>query len=139
MCHEDRDIDPPADEMLGVGLESICIDCHEPKSQEYRVVAQLDKKIDSLRSRIGMADSLLQVAQKAGMEVRHLLFKLGGARRFLIQGCTTMHALSVVMLDTLTHQGIQSAEAAHREAGAALDELQFRCVGFAFYWFLWSF
>ncbi len=130
-CHDNHAIEHPTDAMLGTGEESICVDCHEEGSDGYRIAEVLYAKIDSLKLRLSAADSLLQVARKAGMEVSEPLYQLNEANQFLIQGRTMIHSLSEGKVDSLTARGIGLAIEAYEQGLQAIDELQFRRKGLA--------
>src|SRR3546814_2209704 len=34
-CHSQHDVRPPTDAMLGTGKESVCLQCHEDRSEEH--------------------------------------------------------------------------------------------------------
>lgn len=130
-CHGNHDIEPPTDAMLGIGEESICVDCHAENSTGYQVAATLHAKIDTLKQSIVEADSLIGVASRAGMEVSEAVFALSDANQSLIRSRTMMHALSVEKLSEVTSEGNTLAKSALSIGIAALDELQFRRKGLA--------
>jgi predicted CXXCH cytochrome family protein len=130
-CHNNHDIEPPTDAMLGIGEESICTDCHGDDSEGYKVAATLRAKIDTLKNKIAAADSLVAVANRAGMEVSEALFQINDANQSLIKSRTMIHALSVEKLDEVAKDGNALAISAYDQGLDALDELQFRRKGLA--------
>ena len=130
-CHSNHDIEPPTDSMIGIGDESMCIDCHSEGSTGFEVAEILHAKIDTLKQNIVEADSLVAVASRAGMEVSEAVFNLSDANQSLIKSRTMAHALSVERLDEVTKEGNTQANSALSIGIAALDELQFRRKGLA--------
>ncbi len=130
-CHGNHGIEHPKDEMLGVGPESICLECHDEGEKAYEVAAKMYIDIDSLKTAIFRADSLVKVAETAGMEVVDAKFSISDARQFLIKSRTIIHKLSVEELEKLSKEGMKKAMEAYAMGIAALEELQFRRKGLA--------
>lgn len=130
-CHNNHFIEPPTDAMLGIGEGSICTDCHGDESEGYRIAATLRAKIDTLKTRIAAADSIVDAANRAGMEINEALFQITDAKQSLIRSRTMIHALSIEKLDEVTKDGNELALSAYNQGIDALDELQFRRKGLA--------
>ncbi|MFQ6114987.1 MAG: cytochrome c3 family protein [bacterium] len=130
-CHGNHGIQHPTDEMLGIGVNSICMDCHEEDSKGYITAIAMRQQIENLKNKIYLADSLVSKAERAGMQVSQAKFQLTDADDALIKARTMIHSLSVSRITEVTGQGIKLAAEASIAGRAALAEIQFRRKGLA--------
>ncbi len=130
-CHGNHAIKPPTDDMLGAGPQSVCTDCHEPDSKGYLAAVTMRLEIDKLKGVITQADSLLSVAERAGMEVSDPKFELNDADDALIKARTEIHSLSVQQVRKVIADGMKKASDALLAGRQALKDLQFRRKGLA--------
>jgi len=130
-CHGNHAIQRPTDDLIGVGDQSICLDCHEEDSKGYAAAAHIRSEIDSLKSRISYGDSLVSRAERAGMEVSEAIFNLKDANDALIKSRTIIHSLSESETLKATETGHELVTQAILLGEKALDELQFRRKGLA--------
>lgn len=130
-CHGNHAIEHPLDANLGIGTESICVSCHDVGSMGYQVAATLYNDIDSLKIRIATADSVIDKATRAGMEVSEARFQLNEANDYLIKARTAVHALSPPLLENQTGAGIKLTDVVLEAGLAALAEVQYRRTGLA--------
>jgi len=129
LCHGNHQVQAASDTLLGVGEGSVCSRCHVEGVGGGIVAAAMRARVDSLRAAYGFADSLLQRAERAGMEVSQARFDLSGAQTALVQAQAAIHAFE---LDSVAHhadEGLQVAAAAVERGHGALGELRFRRVG----------
>ncbi len=130
-CHGNHAIEHPTDEMIGAGDQSMCTDCHEDGSQGFAAAVAIRLQLDHLKYKINFADSLVSVAERAGMQVSEAKFQLNDADDALIKSRTITHSLSVDQIKESTDEGIKLTDEATKAGWAALDELQFRRKGLA--------
>lgn len=130
-CHGNHGIQHPTDEMLGSGDSSVCIDCHEPDSKGYLTAVAMRQHIDQLKNKILFADSLVSVAERAGMQVSEATFQIKDAGDALIKARTMVHSLSENQTQVVTKEGMSLVDEAIVAGKAALEELQFRRKGLA--------
>ncbi len=130
-CHGNHDIEHPSDELLGVGPNSICLDCHDEGTRAYDIARTMYLLIDSLKTRIAMADSLISKAERAGMPVNEAKFKLHDADDALIKARTMIHSLSVATVEKVINKGVTLTNEVITMGKQALAELQFRRKGLA--------
>jgi hypothetical protein len=130
-CHGNHDIQHPTDEMIGVGEMSLCTDCHQQDSEGYRIAGAMRARIDSLKTIIAIADSVVSRAERAGMPVSEAKFQLNDADDALIKSRTMVHSLSVSNISELSEQGMKLAREALHAGEGAIAELQFRRRGLA--------
>lgn len=130
-CHGNHAIQHPTDELVGTGKNSVCMTCHEQGSAGFLVAGALAARLDTLKLAIADADSVVDRARRAGMEVNKATFDLNDADDFLIKARTTVHSLSDEKLAEQTTQGLDLADGALSLGMAALAEVQFRRKGLA--------
>jgi hypothetical protein len=87
--------------------------------------------IDSLRAGYVVADSILLLAQHAGMEVSQAQFDLNSATTALISARAAVHSFSVDAVGAEVDGGLEITAQALELGERALAELQFRRMGLA--------
>jgi hypothetical protein len=87
--------------------------------------------IDSLHRGIGLADSLLTVAEHAGMEVSQAQFDLENANSSLLQARAAIHTFDTDSVARHASSGWEIATAAIGRGRDALANLRFRRLGLA--------
>jgi predicted CXXCH cytochrome family protein len=128
-CHGNHRIIRPSDEMLGTGEEAVCTQCHEPDSEPYQIASRIKEKLDEFIEKIEYADSLLESAERQGVEVSDPKFKLSEANTALVQVRNLTHSFSLIDMEEKIEEG-EKVVAEVSEAGeAALREAKSRKTG----------
>ncbi len=130
-CHGNHKILHPSDDLLGVGAQSICVDCHDEGSKGYKAAVAMHNDIRALKAKISFADSLVQKAERAGMQITEAQFQLKDANDALIKSRTMVHSFSVDKEKESTVAGLKSVNEAIVGGEKALKDLQFRRKGLA--------
>ena len=130
-CHNNHEIRPADDELLGMGDESVCADCHLEDDEGGEAGMAMRALIDSLRSGYQTADSILEQAEQAGMEVSQAQFELADALNALIKARTAVHAFVVDSLAQEVQAGLDVTDRAYGRGLDAFRELRFRRAGLA--------
>jgi hypothetical protein len=130
-CHQNHDIVRASDEMLGLGEGAVCARCHAEGDTGGEAATAMRSLIDSLGSSFEAADSILGLAEQAGMEVSEAQFELGRANNAAVQARASMHAFSVEAVRENVEEGLGITLEAHQRGQGALAELQFRRTGLA--------
>ncbi len=130
-CHDNHDITRPSDELLGLGEEAVCSRCHSEGDPGGQVASAMRSLIDSLATAYHEADSILEHAEHAGMEVSQAQFELNGASTALISARAAVHSFNVIAVKDEVEQGLEIAATAHELGRQAADRLQFRRMGLA--------
>jgi hypothetical protein len=130
-CHQNHDIERASDEMLGLGEGAVCARCHSEGDPGGAAATTMRSLLDSLDSSFEEADSILGLAEAAGMEVSEAQFGLGNANNAAIQARASMHSFGVEAVRENVEDGLEITSAAFQEGQDALDELQFRRTGLA--------
>jgi len=131
-CHNNHRNERTSDNMLGVGGESLCINCHfSADSKGYQAAQAIGASVDELKAKMAEADLLIVRAERAGMEVGEGRFSLVDADHALVQIRAVIHSVSPDQVGKLAGDGIKLAAQANEVGKKAWAELQFRRRGLA--------
>ncbi len=130
-CHNNHDIQRVSDEFLGMGEEGICADCHLDDDEGGETSVAMRALMDSLVAGFEAADSILDEAENAGMEVSQAQFELGDALSSLITARTAVHAFTAEAVAEEVDAGLEVTDRAHARGLDAFRELRFRRAGLA--------
>jgi hypothetical protein len=130
-CHSNHDVVVPSDTALAIGEGSICGPCHSEGDDGARMALTMRGARDSLRHGIFTAESLLAIAEHAGMEVSQPQFELETAGSSLLQAKASIHTFEPDSVALHAGAGWEIASAAMVRGHAALEDLRFRRVGLA--------
>ncbi len=128
-CHGNHRVEAASDDMVGIGDGSVCVRCHG--RAEDGPPARIRDLIDTLVVSYGAADSILDLAENAGMEVSAAQFELTGARTALVSARAAIHSFSVEGVATEVDGGLEIATTAIDRGERALRDLWIRRVGLA--------
>lgn len=130
-CHGNHGVQKPNDEMVGVGKESKCIDCHTEGDEGYAVSKKLYSSLTSLKNKFDAANQkYLEVKQK-GMNDVEIGFQLQDAKQALIQSRTLIHTFDTTKVGLKAKEGVDIANKASLLAQEEIDEYYTRRNGFA--------
>jgi predicted CXXCH cytochrome family protein len=130
-CHNNHDITRPGDDLLGLEEGAVCARCHTSGDPGGQVASAMRSLIDSLSTAHHEADSLLERAEDAGMEVSQAQFELTGASTALISARAAVHSFNVIAVKDEVESGLEIAATAHELGVQATGRLQFRRMGLA--------
>jgi hypothetical protein len=129
-CHSNHKITEPTDARLdSTSSEFVCANCHEPGSEGWKNGTAMFAILTDMKAKIHTADSLVTVAERAGMEVSEAKFIITSADDELIKARTQIHNYRAAILRERAKTGIDLATQAVELGRAALAELQFRRKG----------
>jgi hypothetical protein len=129
VCHDNHAVRPPTAEMLGVGPKSTCITCHVPGDKEYRAAQDMAEAAARLRSSLGEARTLLERAERAGMEVSADVFALREAQDKVVEARVLVHSFDEQRFMAAVDAGLAVAEKGVRAGHRAFRELRQRRLG----------
>ncbi len=128
-CHGNHNILPPSDEMLGTGKEAVCIQCHDPDSKPYEVANRIKQKLDRFKEQILESETLLEQADRQGVEVSDPKFRLSEVMTVLILIRNLTHSLDLSEIDEKFKEGEQVLSEVKTAGEEALKEAQYRKRG----------
>jgi hypothetical protein len=130
-CHGNHGIMKPTDEMIGLGKDSKCIDCHTQGDKGYAVGKKLKEDLVDLKNAFNTATSKFNEVKKKGMNDVEIGFLLRDAKQGLIQTRTLIHTFDSTRVNLKTKEGIDIASKASILADKQIDEYYTRRNGFA--------
>jgi predicted CXXCH cytochrome family protein len=130
-CHSNHQVRHPSDEMLGVGKQSVCVDCHFEGTSSYKAAVAMSGRIGELATQIRDAGQILQQAANDGMEVSRTQFDLREAASKLVDARVVIHSFAPAQVDAAVKPGLEVAAKAHQSGLLALADFQFRRKGLA--------
>ena len=129
-CHGYHAVLKPNDEMIGIGKESKCIDCHTEGDEGYTVSKKIYSSLTQLKNKYDAANAkYLEVRQK-GMNDVEIGFQLQDAKA-LIQSRTLIHTFDSIKVGAKAKEGIDISNKASLLAQKEIDEYYTRRNGFA--------
>jgi len=130
-CHGNHDVQKPNDEMIGIGKESKCVDCHSEGDEGYAVSKKIYSSLTLLKNDYDAANTkYLEVKQK-GMNDVEIGFQLQDAKQALIQSRTLIHTFDSTKVGAKVKEGIDISNKASLLAQKEIDEYYTRRNGFA--------
>jgi predicted CXXCH cytochrome family protein len=129
-CHGYHLVTKTSDEMLGVGDNSVCVQCHtDPDMEPYQVALKIKAAVDSLKASINKADLLVGKAERAGVDVAKARFELGLAGDEIIKARNLTHSVSLEKVTEVTKAGINQSSVVQESGKRALANLRIRRIG----------
>jgi len=131
-CHGNHGVASATDELLGVEKGSICVECHDSaRSPAYQTAKALRGDIERLKNALAGARTVMDVADRAGMDVSEAEMTLIDANQALVESRNLVHAASLEKLSESVEKGSKLAAKAEQAGRARLAELQYRRKGLA--------
>lgn len=130
-CHGMHLVLKPNDEMIGIGKNSICIECHSSGDEGYKVAEKIENDLTKLRSQLNKANIKLEEVKQKGMNDVDINFILKDAKQALIQSRTLTHTFDSIKVGEKTKEGYKNASEAILLAQNEIDEYYTRRNGFA--------
>lgn len=130
-CHGHHKILPPSTALIGTDEHAACVQCHDKGSTGYETAAEFRRELDGFESGFGIAEGLLALARRKGVEVSDAEFRLKEVKTLLVSAENLTHGLDRAKVAKAVTDG-EKALAEVRLAGQkALDEALFRRRGLA--------
>lgn len=130
-CHGNHAVLKPTDEMIGVGKDSKCVDCHSSGDGGYAVAEKIYSSLTNLKNQFSLADAKYLEVKKKGMNDVEIGFLLQDAKQALIQSRTLVHTFDSTKVSAKTKDGIEISNKATFLAQKEIDEYYTRRNGFA--------
>ncbi len=130
-CHSNHAISRPSDQMIGINDGSLCINCHKPEDKGFVAAGRMRSRIDELIASIDKSTTILNTAERAGMEVSRPKFELKDATDALTHARVLIHSSSADEVEKVIGPGLQVSARGYEAGVAALAERRFRREGLA--------
>lgn len=131
VCHQNHEIVPPSDRMLGGKEPATCANCHGEGDPGYAAADSMSQSIRALVGQLEEAEKLVSQAERAGMEVSRARIGLSEGHDALVGARVVVHRFSASHVKAETDRGMVIAKKTLQQGRQALDELQFRRKGLA--------
>jgi predicted CXXCH cytochrome family protein len=128
-CHGNHRILPPSDEMLAGGRTDVCTQCHDAGTKPHEAGLEMRKRITAFLAAMENDKSLLDGAERKGVEVSEAKFKLQEANTALVEVRNLTHGLSLTQVEAKLAEGGKVVEEVKAMGEAALKEARFRKAG----------
>ncbi len=130
-CHSNHRIASPTDAMIGVGKQSVCLNCHSSGDPGYQAAARMEERLGGIKSAIERADEVLDRAERSGMEVSQAKLEQVQARDALTKARVAIHSFQSARVEQDILPGLKVAEKTLRAGMGALAERDYRRKGLA--------
>jgi hypothetical protein len=130
-CHSNHEIVRPSDTWVGVGPNSVCVTCHTSGDPGYRSAQAIAQDISRLDLALTRAETVLDTAERAGMEVSSAKLELTSGHEALVKARVSVHTFRDSEVQKIADPGLEVAQRANQAGVAALAELNFRRKGLA--------
>ncbi len=128
-CHSNHEIVKPADSWVGAGANSVCSSCHTAGDAGLKSAQGIAQDLARLDLAITQAETVLDTAERRGMEVSSAKLELASAHEALIKARVDVHTFRDSEVQKVTDPGLVIAKQANEAGVAALQELNFRRKG----------
>ena len=129
VCHGHHEIVPPGDDLIGVGPQTVCVQCHEAGSKPFQTAGQIKGLLDDYVHKMILAASKLDLAASKGVEVSEPRFRLKEAQTALIEVRNLTHGLSLETISKKSQEGQAVLDQILKEGDQALREAKTRRTG----------
>jgi len=131
-CHGYHEVPPTNDDMVGVGEQSTCIDCHDEGDAGYKAAVKIRQLLMDLTTTIDSAKVLKKRVQIIGMDDLDIEYLLKDAHQQLIHARTVVHTFDPEQVEEKTKTGLERAREAIQLAWQEIKEHHQRRRGFLF-------
>ena len=128
-CHSNHEVVRPDDAWVGSGSQSVCVTCHAAGDKGYTAAQTMSTDLTRLSSSLVRAENVLDVAERAGMEVSGPKVELADANEALVKARVNVHTFDDTAVRKLTDSGVEIAAKSYQAGVAALRERDYRRKG----------
>jgi predicted CXXCH cytochrome family protein len=130
-CHGNHDILAASNKLLGTAPDAVCSRCHSATEnpQGFEAARTMRVLADSLTAVESEALSLVDDAERKGMEIGAAKFALRDVRQIRMESRTVVHAFDPTRFRQVADKGISAGLQVQEEARAAIHEFYFRRTG----------
>jgi hypothetical protein len=129
-CHGNHLVEKTNDDMVGVGEQSVCMDCHAEGDEGYEAAKQIHNQLTGLVAVYDSAKTKQEKVRRIGMDDVDIEFMLQESHQSLIQARTLVHTFDPEKVGAKTGEGVQKARQSLELAREEIKENQVRRLGF---------
>lgn len=129
-CHGNHRIEKTHDDMIGIGEEAVCMDCHAEGEKGYEAARSIHDQLVSLVSAYDEAEAKRDEVERIGMDDVEIGFLMQESHQSLIQARTLVHTFDPARVGPKTEEGVAKAQEALQLAKEQIEEFGVRQRGF---------
>jgi len=130
-CHGNHLVEKTNDDMIGVGENSLCTDCHAEREKGYSTAVEIRRLLKDLTNEYDSVSNKLVEVKNKGMNDIEIEYKLQEGKQNLIQSRTLIHTFSTERVNEKTSEGIKVLKEAALLSDEEIDKYYTRRNGFA--------
>jgi hypothetical protein len=128
-CHGNHLIKPALDELIGIGDQSLCIECHDRGSPGYVAAAKMKADIDSLKEALNSTEELISRARQKGVESGEAEFEFSQVRDALITIQSVIHTFDPERVAEIQAPAVEKAQIIKLRVVSSLRDIWHRQIG----------
>jgi len=129
-CHGNHNIPYTSDDMVGVGENSICINCHSDGDKGFESASKIHSKLTQTVAIYDSAEIQRKAVRQVGMSDVEINFLLQDAHQSLIEARTLVHTFDPDRVGEKTDASIHNSKAALQMAYQEISDYDTRRRGF---------
>lgn len=129
-CHGNHDIPYTSDDMVGVGKNSTCINCHSEGDEGYKSASEIHKELTQTVALYDSAEVERKAVRQIGMSDVEINFLLQDAHQSLIEARTLVHTFDPKKVGQKTEESIEKSKSALQLALQEISNYDTRRRGF---------
>jgi predicted CXXCH cytochrome family protein len=129
-CHGYHDVAKTFDDMVGVGPESVCMNCHSEGEKAYDVAQTIHSQLTALTAVSDSASTMQSEVVRIGMDDVDIEFLLKQAHQSLVQARTLVHTFDPEKVGEAVDDGKSKAREAIATSKAEIQDNKNRRLGF---------
>ena len=130
-CHSNHDVQTPDDRMISTAPGGLCTVCHKPGSVCDRKARVITARFGAIKDSVRVADSLLALADRRGMQVGDGQESLRQAQDKLTEARVALHRFDADFMRGILDEGSGLAERARSRGQEGLRDWRNRRLGMA--------
>lgn len=128
-CHGNHNIKKPDDNLVGIGSDANCIECHDEGDEGYSEADKIHVKLTGLSKLYDSAKVQLVDIKKMGMNDIEIEYLLKEVNQSLIQARTLIHTFDSKKVGIKANEGIQYAREALSKSNIEIEKYNTRRNG----------
>ncbi len=128
VCHGNHRVQHPTPDLL-VGDDAVCSQCHGADDAGGQAANKMHALITNLNDELEQAQTVLEEARQAGMEVSDALLRVRDGHEDLVRARVAVHRFQTAAVAEPVNEGLEIAREANLAGQAALHEKDVRRIG----------
>jgi len=130
-CHGHHLIKKTNDDMIGIGENSVCLNCHSQDDEGAKIAEEIHADLHTTVATYDSAQKVQKRVQQIGMDDVEIGYLLQDSHQSLIQARTLVHTFNPEEVDKKTGESLKNSEAALSLADQLIKDYNVRRKGFS--------